>query len=284
MQFSYPLIGGGTGYIEATPFYVLRNPELDSDKFSWWSTQPLRRTPSGGASQSDPERLGPDYAALVHRVNSDAAERWLMHDGNGWVLYTCPKEDKALYRKVVYDRHGKIDPERSTTWKKNYLRATLLDWPHVAMGGDGYPGGKNNYLLAEKFGSVYRVFGIPEDCDLEQITPQSHPFWFHRAWIWYGDEQKGRFGKPKCGDAWEIIKGDWFIHADALAPCAAEEMYTDPPADRMVFVWPLSVIRQGPSDDAQKIRRVGLIGFYAVVIEDRGDWIHIPEGWVRSHD
>ena len=63
--------------------------------------------------------------------------------------------------------------------------------------------------------------------------------------------------------------------------CHPENMYTDPPADRMVFVKPLTVIRQMPSDKSAKIRRV-LIGFTAAVIEEAGDWVRISEGWVRQ--
>ena len=282
MEFTYPRKDGTVGVINAAPFYVLRNLELDSDKFSWWSTQPMGRTSAVKAGQSDPERLNAEQTALLHRVNSEAARRWLIHDTSGWLYYTCPPEDEALYRKVVRKPNGKIDPERSKTWPKSYLRATMLDWPHVALGSDGFPGGKNNYLLAEEVGTVYRVFGIPADCDLTKITPQSHPFWFHRAWIWYGTKDKGRFGLPSCGMAYEIIKDDWYIREIALARCSAEEMYTEPPAERMFFVKPLSVIRQGPSENATKIRRVGLFGFWAVLIEDIGDWVHIPEGWVKS--
>lgn len=282
MIFTYPKKDGTLGEINARPYYVLRNLELDSNAFSWWSTQPLGRTPAVKAGQSDPERLNHEQTALIHRVNSEAAERWLMHDGNGWLYYTCPKEDTALYRVVVRDKRGKIDPERSKVWRKNYLRATLLDWPHVALGSDGRPGGKNNFVLAEERGAVYRVFGIPADCDLDKITPQSHPFWFHKAYVWYGDLEKGRFGLPACGDAWEGIFWDWFIRENALAPCAPEEMYAPPPVEDKVFVRPLTVIRQGPSDDAQKIRRVGALGFWAILIEDLGDWKRIPEGWIRA--
>ena len=281
MEFTYPRKDGTVGVINAAPFYVLRNLELDSDKFSWWSTQPMGRTPAVKAGQSDPERLNGEQTALLHRVNSIPARRWLIHDGNGWLYYTCPLEDAALYRKVVRKPNGKIDPERSKTWPQSYLRATMLDWPHVALGSDGFPGGKNNYLLAEEVGAVYRVFGIPADCDLTKIDPQSHPFWFHRAWIWYGTKDKGRFGLPSCGTAWEVIVGDWYIRDNALAPCAVEEMYSPPPAEQMFFVRPLSKIMQGPNENAQKIRRVGVFGFWAVVIEDRGDWVRISEGWVK---
>lgn len=280
MEFTYPKLDGTVGVINAAPYYVLRNKELDSDHFSWWSTQPMGRTPAVKAGQSDPERLSADLTALVHRVNSEAARRWLIHDGNGWIYYTCPLEDVALYRKVVRKPNGKIDTERSKTWPKSYLRATVLDWPHVALGSDGFPGGKNNFVLAEEMGAVYRVFGIPDDCDLTKITPQSHPFWFHRAWIWYGTREKGRFGLPSCGDAWEIIPREWYIREEALAPCSAEEMYTEPPADTMFFVKPLRKIMQGPSYNSSKIRRVGVLGFWAPMIEDSGDWVRIPEGWV----
>ncbi len=281
MIFTYPRKDGTLGEIQAEPYYVLRNLELNSPKFDWWSTQPMGRTPAVKAGQSDPLRLGPEQAALLHRVNGEAARRWLIHDTSGWLYYTCPLEDEALYRKIVHKPNGKIDPDRSKAWPKSYLRATMFDWPHVALGSDGHPGGKNNYLLAKEAGSVYRVFGIPDDCDLNQINPKDYPFWFHTAWIWYGTQEKGHFGLPKCGMAREIVYGDWFIRENALAPCAPEEMYTDPPAEVKVFVRPLTVIRQRPNDSADKIRRVGLLGFWAVVIEDRGDWVRIHEGWVR---
>ena len=281
MIFTYPKKDGTLGEINAQPYYVLRNLELDSNKFSWWSTQPLGRTPAVKAGQSDPERLNAEQTALIHRVNSEPARRWLIHDTNGWIYYTVPQEDVALYRKIVRKPNGKIDVERSKMWPKSYLRATMLDWPHVALGSDGRPGGKNNFLLAEEVGSVYRVFGIPDDCDLDKITPQSHPFWFHRALVWYGNLEKGRFGYPSCGDAWEAIFGNWYIRENALAPCAPEEMYAPPPVEDKVFVKPLRKIMQGPSYNSTKIRRVGVLGFWAVIIEDRGDWVRIPEGWVE---
>ena len=78
-----------------------------------------------------------------------------------------------------------------------------------------------------------------------------------------------------------MIVSDWYIRDNALAPCAVEEMYSPPPAEQMFFVRPLSKIMQGPNENAQKIRRVGVFGFWAVVIEDRGDWVRISEGWVK---
>jgi len=282
MIITYPKKDGSLGEIHANPYYVLRNRELHSPNFKWWSTQPLGPTPAVKAGQSDPLRLTAEQTTLIHRVNSEAARRWLIHDTSGWLYYTCPMEDTALYRKVVRKPNGKIDPERSDVWPKNYLRATMLDWPHVALGSDGYPGGKNNFLLAEENGAVYRVFGIPADCDLDKITPQSHPFWFQKALIWYGTIEKGRFGYPSCGDAWEAVFGDWYIRENALAPCAPEEMYAPPPVEEKVFVRPLTVIRQGPSETAQKIRRVGALGFWAPLIEDTGDWKRIPEGWIKA--
>ena len=101
MEFTYPRKDGTVGVINAAPFYVLRNLELDSDKFSWWSTQPMGRTSAVKAGQSDPERLKAEQTALLHRVNSEAARRWLIHDGNGWLYYTCPLEDAADRKSVV---------------------------------------------------------------------------------------------------------------------------------------------------------------------------------------
>ena len=280
MIFTYPRLDGTLGEIDALPYLVNRNPELDA-RFSWWSTQPMGRTPAVKAGQSDPERLNAEQTALVHRVNSEAARRWLIHNTNGWLYYTVPQEDAALYRKIVRKANGKIDVERSKEKPKSYLYATMLDWPHVALGGDSPYPGKSNFLLAERSGSVYRVFGIPADCHLTKINPKDYPFWFHRSWIWYGNRESGRFGLPSCGMAYMPIVGDWFIKSDALFLTDPENMYTDPPADRMVFVKPLTVIRQMPSDKSAKIRRV-LIGFTAAVIEEAGDWVRISEGWVRQ--
>ena len=281
ITIKYPTWSGEERTIQADLFFVARNKELDA-RFSWWSTQPLSVTPSGGASQSDPYHLDTLQTQLVHDINSDPAERWLIHDVNGWLYYTLPKEDAALYKKIVRKPNGQIDPERSKMYPKSYLRASRLDWPHVALGSDAFTGGKNNFLLALDYGSVYQVFGIPADCDLTRISPETHPFWFHRAWVWYGNHEKGRFGLPACGDAWTPIFGEaWFIARAAMIPAQESDMGIDPPMEQYVYVPPLTVLRSGPRDNAPKNKTVWR-GYNALLIAVSGEWKRVADGWFKQ--
>lgn len=228
---------------------------------------------------------------------------WTMIDGNRLKFVKDLNGNGPVLQNMIWEKGGSIYvyfPKKGEPYYKKAWMAPAVRWPRIVIA-------YNVVKVVEEYGQWRKIEGAPKDFDfsIDVVNQKTKPWWVQQIWCGGKKDRSGKIAirnMPK-GKGLLLVQDptdlpgtggdDLWLHVSAL-----EKRLDDPLAplipppgvvvydssveenfERMTFLRG-SVIRQRPSQDARKIRKLAF-SETMIVYEKQGDWAKVLEGWIQ---